>query len=85
MMDQIAALRWVNAEIVNFGGNPKKITIFGESAGAGSVSCLTYSPLARGKVPVELQSHRVIHLKTGRHNYVPIQIPFQIFCFRSDS
>jgi carboxylesterase 2 len=48
MLDQIAALRWVQAEIKNFGGNPGKVTIFGESAGAASVSILTYSPLAKG-------------------------------------
>lgn len=48
MLDQVLALRWVQAEISKFGGNPEAVTIFGESAGASSVSLLTYSPLAKG-------------------------------------
>ena len=48
MRDQVAALRWVRANIANFGGDPSNITIFGESAGGMSVSSLMGSPEAQG-------------------------------------
>ncbi|MBX9600534.1 MAG: carboxylesterase family protein [Bryobacteraceae bacterium] len=46
--DQILALAWVRDNIAAFGGNPRNVTIFGESAGAASVCWLMTSPLAKG-------------------------------------
>jgi para-nitrobenzyl esterase len=48
LLDQIAALKWVKANIKAFGGDPANVTIFGESAGALSVMDLLASPRARG-------------------------------------
>jgi para-nitrobenzyl esterase len=48
LLDMVAALQWVKANIKNFGGNPDNVTIFGESAGSAAVSTLMASPMAKG-------------------------------------
>jgi para-nitrobenzyl esterase len=48
LLDTVAALKWVKANITGFGGDPGNVTIFGESAGSFAVSTLMASPAARG-------------------------------------
>ena len=46
--DQLESLRWVNKYIKYFGGDPNRVTVFGESAGGSSASLLLLAPQAKG-------------------------------------
>ncbi|WP_223813704.1 carboxylesterase/lipase family protein [Geobacillus zalihae] len=79
LLDQVAALRWVQENIEAFGGDPDNITIFGESAGAVSVSTLLTMPAAKGLFhKAIMQSGTTKHTRTTE---VATQVTEQLLSF----
>ncbi|MGK9287089.1 carboxylesterase/lipase family protein [Sinorhizobium meliloti] len=68
ILDLVEALRWVQRNIENFGGDPNNITIFGESGGGGKVSAVLGTPEAKGLFQKAIvQSGSVNHLNSAEH------------------
>lgn len=62
LMDQIAALQWVQENIAQFGGDPRNITLLGHGHGASCAHLLMLSPMAKGK-RFRILSFQIIFLK----------------------
>jgi len=69
LYDQIASLEWVRQNILEFGGDPDRVTIFGNSAGGASVGILAVSPKAKGSLQNRLSSNRTEPPKRTCFNY----------------
>jgi para-nitrobenzyl esterase len=78
LLDQIEALRWVKRNVAAFGGDPDRVTIFGESAGGNSVYALLLSPLAKGLFQRAISqsgaSLNFAHLKQSHYGFRPAEV-----------
>jgi para-nitrobenzyl esterase len=74
LLDQMAALRWVQQEIAAFGGDPENVTIFGQSAGCMNIAALMGMPAARGLF------HKAVLQSSGTAwNSMPLEAAARVF------
>lgn len=80
LADQITALDWVRAHIKDFGGDPDRITIIGQSAGAGSVRAIMASPMGVGKFAAAVLMSNLGGLNVGTvySEYYAIEEAFEV-------
>ena len=69
ILDDIAALKWIKENIASFGGDPNNVTIFGESAGGGSVADLLASPAASGLFAKAIAQSGTLNLTYNQGQY----------------
>lgn len=73
LKDQIMALHWIKRNIRNFGGNPDKISIVGQSAGSSSVSYIMQSPKSAGRLIEIVTSETVVRFLLGLYSSAIMQ------------
>lgn len=78
LLDQIAALNWINENIDSFGGDKNNITIAGESAGSSSVSALCTSPLAKNKFKRAIGESSSLVVKRAPHTFRKMENALEI-------
>ena len=74
ILDQIQAIRWVKENISEFGGNPNNITVFGESAGAGSIATMLTMDLEEGLFQRAILQSGGLSLTNDQHGYDTISL-----------
>jgi para-nitrobenzyl esterase len=73
LLDQLAALRWVQDNIHHFGGDAASVTAFGVSAGAGALACLMAMPQSRGLMQRAILQSPSVSVQTPAENEVAVR------------